>query len=170
MAVITLVSVNGCYYLFRGQFKSVQKLKEGKELGLYECCSIYTMHMAIWMIGWPFAPEAAYEAFLMHFPHKKEVVRNLDMYAANGFSTEIKAKGAEYSEMTWKNLRYVLALNSPETYFEVTDTYSICIVPVKYTDAVHRIRKIPINTILFKYLQDKGILHPYTMVYYYMYV
>ena len=64
--IIVLVFANGCYYVFRGQERSMAKLREGKELNLYECCSIYTMHMAVWMFGWPISPEAAKEAFWLH--------------------------------------------------------------------------------------------------------
>jgi hypothetical protein len=127
--------------------------------------------MAVWMFGWPIAPEAAYEAFLLHFPHSEPVVkRGVDMYALNGFSTEVKGKGADYAKMSLKDLRTITAINSPGTYFEVTDAYSMCVVPVAYTNAVSKIWKIPVNTSLFKYLQDKNILYPYTMVFYYMYV
>ena len=167
---ILVIFLNGVYYVFFGQFKSVDKLKQGKELSLYEYCSIYIMHTAVWMIGWPVSPEAAYEAFLLHFPHKDTVTRNIDMYAANGYSTKINAKGRDYSSLRGKKLRYALALNSPDTYFEVTDNYSMCVVSVKYTDAVTQIGNIPMYTMLFRHLQDKGILHPYTMVYFYMYV
>ena len=129
------------------------------------------MHMAVWMFGWPISFHAATEAFLMHFPHTKPVtIEGYDMYAANGFSTEVRAKGADYGNMCLKELRVALALNSPNTYFEVTNAYSMCIVPVKYTNAVHQIWKIPVNTCLFVYLQEKHWLHPYEMVYYYMYV
>lgn len=170
LAVIAVIVINGVYYVFAGQGRSMRKLESGKELNLYECCSIYTMHMAVWMFGWPLAPEAAHEAFLLHFPHKKDVVRNIDMYAANGFSKEIQVKGVDYANMKWADMRVPLALNSPDTYFEVTDSYSMCVVPVAYTDAVHRIGRIPVNTSLFVYLQKRGLLHPYRMVYYYMYV
>lgn len=167
---VLVIFLNGIYYVFSGQFKSVNKIKHGEELNIYECCSIYTMHIAVWMFGWPISPEAAYEAFLMHFPHDNIVERNIDMYAANGYSTEMSVKSKDYASLKGDKLRYALALNSPDTHFEVTENYSMCTVSIKYTDAVTRIGNIPMNTILFKYLQDRKILHPYTMVYYYMYV
>lgn len=167
----SLIFVNGIYYVFWGQEKSVKKLDQGKELNLYECCSIYSMHCAVWMFGWPVAPEAALAAFLMHFPHGDIIIPSMiDFYAANGFSTEVKYKASDYSTLSLKQLRYPLILNSSNTYFEFGGDYSLCVISIKYTDAVHKIWKIPCNTILFKYLQNKHILFPYNMGFFYIYV
>ncbi len=171
LAVILAIFINGFYYVFFGQEKSMKKLNDGKELNLYECCSIYTMHCAVWMFGWVISPEAALEAMLLHIPHDAPVVIDgVDAYALNGYSTRLDAKGASYANMDFKDLRAALALNSTNTTFDVTDAYSMCSIEVAYTDAVHKIGAIPINTALFRYLQDKNYLHPYTLVYYYMYV
>lgn len=69
VTIIGIIFINGCYYVFCGQEKSMKKLQQGKELNLYECCSIYSMHTAIWMFGWTFAPEAAKECFFLHLPY-----------------------------------------------------------------------------------------------------
>ena len=69
VTIIGIIFINGCYYVFYGQEKSMKKLQQGKELNLYECCSIYSMHMAVWMFGWTFAPEAAKEYFFLHLPY-----------------------------------------------------------------------------------------------------
>ena len=74
LILIGLVFANGCYYVFHGQFKSVEKLNAGKELNLYECCSIYTMHMAVWMFGWPVSPVAAHECLTLHYTFNKDTV------------------------------------------------------------------------------------------------
>ena len=74
VSVFLIVFVNGCYYVFYGQEKSVKKIQNNQDLNLYECCSIYTMHIAVWMFGWPLAPEAAKECFLLHVPSKKDTV------------------------------------------------------------------------------------------------
>jgi hypothetical protein len=147
----------------------MNRLKEGKELSLYERASIYQMHTAVWLFGWCISPEAAYEAFLLHFPHKKPVERYGDMWALNNYSTIVPYKGKDYANMGIKELRAALAINSKNTIIEHTDDYSLCFVRVEYTDAVNQIWKIPMHTSLFKYLQDKGILHPYTIMYFYMY-
>lgn len=69
VTIIGVIFINGCYYVFCGQEKSKKKLQQGKELNLYECCSIYSMHTAVWMFGWTFAPEAAKECFFLHLPY-----------------------------------------------------------------------------------------------------
>ncbi len=148
----------------------MKKLNAGKELNLYECCSIYTMHTAVWMFGWVISPEAAFEALLLHVPHDEPVVIDgVDAYVLNGYTTKLDAKGASYADMEFKDLRAALALNSINTTFDVNDSYSMCQIQVRYTDAVHKIGSMPLNTTLFRYLQDKNWLHPYTLVYLYMY-
>lgn len=67
LVIISLVFLNGCYYVFNGQFRSVEKIKQGKDLNFYECCSVYCMHTALWMFAWPCSIAAANEVFLMQF-------------------------------------------------------------------------------------------------------
>ena len=66
--VFLVVFVNGCIYVFTLQEKTMDKIKNGARVSLYEKCSIYTMHMAVYMFGWPLSPEAASEIFNMSFP------------------------------------------------------------------------------------------------------
>lgn len=77
LGLFVVVFANGCYYVFMGgQDRSMAKIRQGGRLNVYECCSVYTMQMAMWMFGWPFSPEAAKECFLLHFPHNgKDTVR-----------------------------------------------------------------------------------------------
>ena len=75
LAIIILLFVNLIYYVFIGQSNSTQKLEQNKELNLYECVSIYQMHTAVWMFGWILSPEAAQQAFIMAFPHKKSIIK-----------------------------------------------------------------------------------------------
>lgn len=92
LVLFAVVFANGCYYVFWGQEKSMEKIRSGRELNLYECCSIYTMHMALWMFGWPLSPEAARECFLLHFPHEDDdVVR---FRASKGFMKSLKLQKA----------------------------------------------------------------------------
>ena len=73
LCLVFAVLINGCYYVFWGQEKSMKKLQNSQDLNFYECCSVYTMHMALWIFGWPLSPEAAKECFLLHFPQKDTV-------------------------------------------------------------------------------------------------
>lgn len=77
LGLFVVVFANGCCYVFLGgQDRSMAKIRQGGCLNVYECCSVYTMQMAMWMFGWPFSPEAAKECFLLHFPHsEKDTVR-----------------------------------------------------------------------------------------------
>ena len=52
LVLVALVFANGCYYVFWGQEKSMEKIRKGGELNLYECCSVYTMHMASKTMMW----------------------------------------------------------------------------------------------------------------------
>jgi len=174
---LAVVFANGCHYVFKGQFKSVEKLKAGKELSLYECCSVYTMHMAVWMFGWPLAPEAAKEAFLLHFPHRKEV-----SLSGNSVFKSKKFKDLPYgrTKISWdlsdfnsSERRYALALNGKNTEVFVYEDTSAgegfvddgdlmeCRLTVEYTDVKVDIAGITIHESLFNYLQKKGWLHPY---------
>lgn len=67
LLIAVAVSVNLAYYLFYGQSKSMDKLRADKELNLYECCSIYSIHIAACTFGWLLSPEAADQCVLMMF-------------------------------------------------------------------------------------------------------
>ena len=60
----------------------MDKIKNGEEPSLYEKCSVYTMHMAVSMFGWPLSPEAAGEVFRMSFPWNrgKAVLKENDFF------------------------------------------------------------------------------------------
>ena len=82
LTLFVIVFVNGCIYVFALQEKTMDKIKNGEEPSLYEKCSIYTMHMAVYMFGWPLSPEAASEIFKMSFPWNREkaVLREDDFF------------------------------------------------------------------------------------------
>lgn len=169
--VIVILFINGCFYVFFGQQKSEKKLNSGKELNLYECCSIYSMHTAIWMFGWTLSPEAAEQAFLMIFPAKPRYRRN-DFFLKSKpiYTTKDQSKriiNYEPSDFTGPERRYALALDGGTFYnynanqeFIVsaeygsrTDTFNIGPFPVS------------IHYRLLKYIQEKGWVHKYTMTY-----
>lgn len=119
LCLVFAVLINGCYFVFCHQEKSMQKIQQGKELNLYECCSIYTMHMAVWMFGWPLSPEAAKECFLLHFPQKDTIefkVTNA-IYNSSKIENAIKSlstKSVGTSITVSWNGNKDYALNSPE--------------------------------------------------------
>ena len=117
-SIFVIVFANGCYFVFKGQEKAMSKIHAGKELNFYECCNAYTMHMALWMFGWPMSPEAAKECFLLHFHQKDTVQFKLPDRA---FSPKLKAacESLRYEPvgasvyLAW-NGDNDYALNSPE--------------------------------------------------------
>ena len=115
------------------------------------------MHVTMWSLGWIIAPEAAMEARLMHRKHTEPVI----IYSS--FPSLAKPE-------LWKNgvyslkdpqLKYALALNTEDLKFEKTKDYTKCTLTVKYTNNVHRVCGVPVQTALFKYLQDINWLYPY---------
>ena len=196
LVLLAMVFANGCYYVFYGgQEKSMAKIRWGESLNLYECCSIYTMHMALWMFGWPLSPEAALECFLLHFPHQEDdVVR---FKASKGFMKSAKIAGAvayladkpdgTAVPVAWKASRDY-ALGSPEhraaiavnackvskaAIDESTGEYEIRIVCAmvypKYSWTRFNLGRFSIflHEGLFRYLQDNGWLSRYIAEYVY---
>ena len=172
--IIVLVFANGCYYVFRGQERAMVKLREGRELNLYECCSIYTMHMAVWMFGWPISPEAAKEAFWLHFKNPGQMWNfSYSFYGSEVITSHpnwekkkpFKVSWPSISELSDKELRYALAYSTINTQVMFTE-YGEPILEcrVEYQNVKYRIKGITIYTGLFQYLQQIGWLHPYTSI------
>ena len=65
LVIFIVVFINGCIYVFALQDRTMNKIKNNEEVSLYEKCSIYTMHMAVYMFGWPLSPEASGEIMRM---------------------------------------------------------------------------------------------------------
>ena len=72
LLLFVVTFINGCVYVLGFQDKTMSKIMEGGKVTLYEKCSIYTMHMAVYMFGWTIAPEAAGEVFRMSFPWNRD--------------------------------------------------------------------------------------------------
>ena len=193
VSVFTIIFVNGCYFVFWGQEKAMSKLQNNQDLNLYECCSIYTMHMAVWMFGWPLSPEAARECFKLHFSQQDTV----EFKTTNAIYSPKIAKACESLSdkpvgtsiiVTWNGdidyalkspeHRAAIALNpckitrvkTPE-YFSMYGIYhceviSPMIYP-KYSETKFNLGKVTvtIHEGLFRYLQDKGWLSKYVAKY-----
>ena len=186
--IVLLIFINGFYYVFSGQFKSAQKLKEGKELNFYECASIYSMHTALWVFAWPCSIAAANEVFMMQFAGKNvDVVNHTNKHILNSIlspkvvSTMKSLSNGETKRVSYNgNISY--ALNNPEhkaamainpcTISKEGSTY---VIRVNNTWPVHsethiKVKggfEIVLNEGLFRYLQDKGVIHSFTDEYRY---
>ena len=159
LILIFSLSINLVYFVFSGQNKVVGKIKKGMALSLYDKACIYQMHIAVWSLGWPLAPEAAIEACLMHKKHDKPVVLHSSFLR--------KAKPETWTgcyDTFSKKLRYALALNGVDFRYENNDFGTTCSLSVEYTNSVRSILGIPINTCMFKYLQEIGWLYPYKII------
>lgn len=143
----------------------MKKLQQGKELNLYECCSIYSMHTAIWMFGWTVSPEAAQQAFYMTQSPKDRTIIN------------------SYFKTPKETLRYKLAFPDnlkieSETYddwfydllgneIRSTQRFYYCSFLVTYSNVTYNANWVKIQGTLLKYIQDKGWIHPFNVTYTY---
>jgi len=184
--LLALVVGNGCYYVFRGQNKSMEKLEQGDELNLYEKCSIYTMHIALWTLGWPLSPQAARECFMLHFPQKDTVSINMHLscprieYAMAslkerpvGSSVTVSWNGPDAYSLASQEHKAAIAVNPcrivkewQESYMYTCIVYSSMQYPKK-SNTVFTLGSIRIHVQegLFRYLQDKGWLSCFTARY-----
>lgn len=176
IALLILLFGNGCYYVFSGQNRSAEKLRQGKDLNLYEKCSIYTMHIALWSLGWPMSPQAARECFMLHFPQKDTVSLRMDLssprISAAVRSLKDKAVGSSVG-LTWngneayslENAEHIVAIavnpcrivkEWQEGHLYTCYVYSVMQYP-KQSNTVITVGsfRIHIQEGLFRYLQDK---------------
>ena len=179
LLLLTIIFANGCFYVFIGQDKSMKKLRNGKELNLYEKCSIYSMHVGLWTLGWPMSPQAARECFMLHFPQKDTVSIKMEFSSPRieavvralkdcpiGSSTSISWNGNEAYSFANPEHKVAIAVNPcrvvkewQEGYLYECSVYSLMQYP-KQSSTVISIGaiRIPIQEGLFRYLQDDGWL------------
>lgn len=192
-AAISILLVNTILYVFLLQHRSTEKLSNGQDLNLYECCSIYATHLVMCFVGYPIAPEAARECLHLHFTGRDTVYFNRHNFSGSeklkeahrqlkdkpdGSSVRIAWNGnKDYSPYSGEH-RLAIATN-PCTltkvchldYEHFEDEYLYRITtsteyPVhSLTEFNLRLFKIIINEGLFRYLQDRGWLHKYTAIY-----
>ena len=165
LCLVFAVLINGCYYVFWGQEKSMKKLQNNQDLNFYECCSIYSIHTAIWMFGWTISPEAAQQAFLMLKPHKYPVSIHNDYFITP--KDELRYKLAfpdnlEIKKDKWRNSMYDL---SGQIIYSNSTLYS-CSFYVTYSNIVYKVGNIKLYGSLLKYIQDKDWIHGFDIEYY----
>lgn len=181
LLVIIVVFINGCYYVFHGQFSSAEKIRQGRELSLYEICSIYTMHQGICIVGWFFSPEATKEVIGMSFRRNRGRVIEKEsdfflnyrpvssVYATQFERKRIAVNGDVAYAFSYPGRSVALAVNpgylwrdENRVYMEAEAHYPKCYdTHIGLPGGL----RITINECLFSYLEDKGILHPYTIIY-----
>jgi hypothetical protein len=182
LAVLSLIVLNGVYYVFCGQEKSMKKLDEGRALNVYECCSIYTMHLAATTLGVFLSPEAAEQCLLMMFvkedsfhPRRRDFMKSeyirqqalenhFNRFVVNFPLNEITSdKGSALRG----ELRYALAYDG--AVFDDEGCVNKLWLDVKYDGYTARYNVGPFDVVfhwqLLKYIQDKGWLHKFKMGY-----
>ena len=180
VVVFLTILINGCIYVFNLQEKTMDKIKNGEEPSLYEKCSIYTMHMAVYMFGWPLSPEAAGEVFRMSFPWNREkaILREDDFFmesptvnkALKGLQEGQRKRIAFKAETAYNTAspdhRVALAVNPGILYKKDGKVYLESYAHYPYYSATPITifgSKIIIHEGLFHYLEEIGWMHPYTM-------
>lgn len=180
VVVFLTIFINGCIYVFNLQEKTMDKIKNGEEPSLYEKCSIYTMHMAVYMFGWPLSPEAASEIFKMSFPGNREeaILREDDFFmesptvqkALKGLQEGQRKRIAFKAETAYNTAspdhRVALGVNPGYLYKKDGKVYLESYAHYPYYSATPITifgLKIIIHEGLFHYLEKIGWMHPYTM-------
>lgn len=180
LSLFAIVFINGCLYVFALQDKTMNKIKEGTEVSIYERCSIYTMHMAVYLFGWPLSPEAAGEVFRMSFPKNKDksVFMENDFFvdspavqkALSGLDEGEREMIVFKAETAYNTAspdhRVALAVNPGFLYKKDGKVYLESYAHYPYYSATPITMfgaKIIIHEGLFNYLEKIGWIHPYTM-------
>ena len=186
--IIIVLLANLVYYVFAGQHDSVKKLDAGNDLNFYECVSIYQMHTALWLFAWPASPAAANEVFMMQFSGKDvDTVRHTSNFIRKSIlsprvvSTMQSLSPGQKKKIAYNgNISYglsdpehkaAMAIN-PCTISREGDLYFIRLDnswPKRSTTHI-RISKdfeIILHEGLFRYLQDKNIIHHFVDEYCY---
>ena len=193
--VFVIVFANGCYFVFDGQFKATEKINAGKDLNVYETFSAYTMHTAAWLFTWPFYPETAYAIMCSQFhitpkpkylpedPFKlddlKRTMREGDRrrIVTNNYTNDVgksnlslfNTKGVQYKSdiETLLNGGYlVYDCYLPEVKdWELAKIHWIYEAVIDYKPGIVTVGNLRMCETVFDYLENKGILKPYTLQY-----
>ena len=183
--IITLIFINGCYFVFHGQFKATDKVNSGKDLNTYEIFSTYTMHTACWLFGWIVEPTTAKLAFCSQFhlnpeySHQavptNEQIENIKQelttgYLQNNIPIDTKRRLAFKSYTDKASILLNGAYIQLSDIFKEDDVYTDSYfyqrvwkytIPVDYKPGIVTIANIQISETLFDYLETKGILKPF---------
>ena len=181
LLLLLVIFANGIYYLFWGQFKSTERLKQGKELNLYEMCSVYSMHVGMSIVGWIHSPEATKQVISMTFPWNrgKTIYKETDFFLrypaiSSRYRTQYSRRRIAFHDASYSlsnpDHRLALAVNpgylwrdDQKVYLEAPIHYPVCYnTHIGITDNF----QIVLDECLFNYLEEKHWLHPYTLIYY----
>lgn len=183
--VIFLVCfINGCYYLAKGQYSTVDKIAHCQSISLYEKTTIYTLHMGLYLFGWMYAPQAAWANMQMAFPHHSDTIYyKSDCIVTPQITERVRAR--RWGKVAWNgNVAYAsnslernaaILLNGGKLGTETIDGIECVSVTCPYTwkGVVSRTTfqltgnfAITLHEELFYEIEKCGWLHPYILVCY----
>ena len=100
-AVLLLFASNVLYWTLSDiQQECYLKLKEHKELTLYEKASVYSINLCICVFGWPLSPEATIQQILCTVPTDGTLILHSDYFSNH---EKVKALIQKYPNATVKN-------------------------------------------------------------------
>lgn len=178
ISVILVSAINCAGYLYFGQQKSMSKFNAGQKLNLYECCSIYSIHLAACTLGWFISPEAAEQCVLMAFAKEgSHHLRNSSFMKSEYIRKQILSHQSSQftidfplNEITSntksslrKELRYAIAFDGARCV-DVDGECTYCLdVTAEYSGYTARYTIGAVSIVFYwqlqKYIQDKGWLH-----------
>lgn len=181
LTLFIVTFINGCIYVFTLQDRTMNKIKNNEEVSLYEKCSIYTMHMAVYMFGWPLSPEASGEIFRMSFSKNRErTIYKKNDYFIDSPAVQKALKGLEegqrkkivFKAETAYNTaspdhRVALGVNPGFLYKKEGKVYLESYAHYPHYSATPITLfgyRIIVHEGLFHYLEKIHWLHPYTMI------
>lgn len=181
LTLFIVTFINGCIYVFTLQDRTMNKIKNNEEVSLYEKCSIYTMHMAVYIFGWPLSPEASGEIFRMSFSKNRErTIYKKNDYFIDSPAVQKALKGLEegrrkkivFKAETAYNTaspdhRVALGVNPGFLYKKEGKVYleSYAYYPHYSATPITLFGyRIIVHEGLFHYLEKIHWLHPYTMI------
>ena len=182
VVLILLIAGNAIYFLACHQYKTVEKIEQGKGTNLYEKASILTLHAGICTVGSLYCPDAGW-ANLKMLTSRKDTIY---LHSKNWLSPEIRQRFKEnkLGRMAWNgNKDYAISSEEKDAAILLNYCYlkrreingKLC-----YAAECHYTWERPSRTQfnlgfmtitvyeqLFYELEKCGILHPYTLVCYY---
>lgn len=176
--VVGVIFVNGCYFVFHGQFKATKKVNTDIELNTYEIFSAYTMHTACWMFGWVIEPTVAKLAFCSQFHIIPDNGHQISKHVPTNDKIESiksKMKIGDKVKLTFPNYETKAAIlfnGSTLIYNSFYEFEHECkrkhwtyLIPMDYKPGIVSIANIKISETLFDYLEQIDILKPFSWKY-----
>ena len=168
--IIGIIFINGCYFVFHGQFKAVEKINSGKDLNTYEIFSTYTMHTACWAFGWIISPNAANILFKYQFNMLPNYISKNDYFKSDPILDKIKQNinEGESVYISYPDYKYpnALLLNGAtvkcisKNFVNGNTIHLEYSIPFNYAPCTAKIKGFIIQEKLFDYLEKINILHP----------